>query len=53
MVVRDELNFFLRRGYAVYIMEQVGRSRSGYAAEVDGPQSFSTILSVEEPVYGS
>ena len=39
--------FFLRRGYTVYIMEQVGRSRSGYAAEVDGPQSFSTILSVE------
>jgi pimeloyl-ACP methyl ester carboxylesterase len=39
--------FFLRRGYAVYIMEQVGRSRSGYAAEVDGPQSFPTVLSVE------
>ena len=31
--------YFLRRGYAVYIVEQPGRGRSGYQAEVDGPQA--------------
>src|SRR6266700_1789455 len=30
---------FLRRGYAVYIVEQPGRGRSGYQPDADGPQA--------------
>jgi pimeloyl-ACP methyl ester carboxylesterase len=29
--------FFVRRGYAVYVVDQVGRARSGYLAESYGP----------------
>jgi pimeloyl-ACP methyl ester carboxylesterase len=39
---------FLRRGYAVYIMEQPGRGRSGYQPESDGPQSYPNIKNVED-----
>src|SRR5262249_10379288 len=31
--------FFLRRGYAVYIVEQPGRGRSSYQPDTDGPQA--------------
>src|SRR6266699_1485885 len=30
--------YFARRGYAVYVVDQPGRGRSGYVAEVYGPQ---------------
>jgi pimeloyl-ACP methyl ester carboxylesterase len=39
--------FFLRKGYAVYIVEQPGRGRSGYQAEVDGPQASPVTRNVE------
>src|SRR5437899_4817310 len=38
--------YFLRRGYAVYIADQPGRSRSGYQAEVDGPQAYPNLVNV-------
>jgi len=39
--------YFLRRGYAVYIVDQPGRGRSGYYADVCGVQSVQTISAVE------
>jgi pimeloyl-ACP methyl ester carboxylesterase len=39
---------FLRQGYAVYIVEQPGRGRSGYVAEPDGPQTVPNVLEVED-----
>jgi len=39
--------FFLRRGYAVYIVEQPGRGRSGYLAATDGPQSTPNLEAVQ------
>src|SRR5205809_6865298 len=39
--------YFLRRGYAVYIADQPGRSRSGYQAEVDGPQAYPNLVNVQ------
>jgi pimeloyl-ACP methyl ester carboxylesterase len=39
--------YFVRRGFAVYIMEQPGRSRSGYVAAIDGPQAAPTVESIE------
>jgi pimeloyl-ACP methyl ester carboxylesterase len=39
--------YFLRHGYAVYIIEQPGRGRSGYQADADGPQAAPDLLSVE------
>jgi pimeloyl-ACP methyl ester carboxylesterase len=40
--------YFLRHGYAVYIVEQPGRGRSGYQPEGDGPQSYPNIKNVED-----
>ena len=40
--------YFLRHGYAVYIIEQPGRGRSGYEANSDGPQAEPDVLSVED-----
>src|SRR5262245_28380292 len=31
--------FFLRQGYAVYVVDQPGRARSGYQPDLDGPQA--------------
>jgi pimeloyl-ACP methyl ester carboxylesterase len=33
--------YFARRGYAVYVVDQPGRGRSGYVAEVYGPQRLA------------
>ena len=33
--------YFARRGYAVYVVDQVGRGRSGYVAEAYGPQRLA------------
>jgi len=38
---------FLRRGYAVYIVEQPGRGRSGYVGATDGPQAAPNVQAVE------
>jgi pimeloyl-ACP methyl ester carboxylesterase len=40
--------FFLQRGYAVYIVEQPGRGRSGYQPDVNGPQAYPNVKSVED-----
>src|SRR6202162_4547443 len=40
--------FFLRRGYAVYIVEQPGRGRSGYQPDTDGTQAYPQVLSVQQ-----
>lgn len=39
--------YFLRRGYAVYIVDQPGRGRSGYYTDVCGAQSVQHISAVE------
>src|SRR5882762_10809983 len=33
--------YFARRGYAVYVVDQPGRGRSGYLTEAYGPQSLA------------
>jgi len=33
--------YFARRGYAVYVVDQPGRGRSGYLAEAYGPQTLA------------
>jgi pimeloyl-ACP methyl ester carboxylesterase len=40
--------FFLRRGYAVYVVEQPGRARSSYEPATDGPQAYPQVLSVQQ-----
>ncbi len=39
---------FLRRGYAVYIVEQPGRGRSSYQPDTDGTQAYPQVLRVQE-----
>jgi pimeloyl-ACP methyl ester carboxylesterase len=39
---------FLRRGYAVYIVEQPGRARSAYQPDTDGPQAYPQLMSVQQ-----
>jgi pimeloyl-ACP methyl ester carboxylesterase len=39
---------FLRRGYAVYIVEQPGRGRSSYQPDADGTQAYPQVLRVQE-----
>jgi hypothetical protein len=39
--------YFLAKGYAVYIMDQVGRGRSPYVDAVYGPRSMRSPKSVE------
>ena len=39
--------YFLSKGYAVYIMDQVGRGRSPYVEAVYGPKSMRSPKSVE------
>jgi len=34
--------FFLRKGYTVYVVDQVGRGRSGYQSDIYGPAPGST-----------
>ena len=35
--------FFLRRGYAVYVVDQPGRARSGYQPDLNGPQALPSL----------
>jgi hypothetical protein len=39
--------YFLAKGYAIYIMDQVGRGRSPYVEAVYGPQSIRAPKSIE------
>jgi len=40
--------YFLSRGFAVYIVEQPGRGRSGYQSDADGPQVYPNVKNVED-----
>ena len=35
--------YFLRPGYAVYVIDQPGRARAGYDADSEGPQAFPDL----------
>jgi len=39
---------FLRRGYAVYIVEQPGRGRSSHQPDTDGTQAYPEVLRVQQ-----
>ncbi len=39
---------FLRRGYAVYIVEQPGRGRSSHQPDTDGTQAYPQVLRVQQ-----
>ena len=41
-------DFFLSRGYAVYIIDQPGRARSAYHPDVYGSTNRSTVLTIEQ-----
>lgn len=40
--------FFLRRGYAVYVVDQAGRGRSAYANNLYGPQTMTNLDFVQQ-----
>ena len=40
--------FFLRHGYAVYVVDQAGRGRSSYSSELYGPQMMPSLDSVQK-----
>ncbi|MGH6770810.1 MAG: alpha/beta hydrolase [Xanthobacteraceae bacterium] len=40
--------YFARRGYAVYVVDQPGRGRSAYVADVYGPPRFANVESAEQ-----
>jgi len=40
--------YFLRRGFAVYVVDQVARGRAAYAAPVYGPVNAAKLLRVQE-----
>jgi pimeloyl-ACP methyl ester carboxylesterase len=39
--------YFLRRGYAVYVIDQPGRARASYQSAIDGPQRGPDLLDTE------
>ena len=40
--------YFLRRGYAVYMVEQPGRARSSYQPDTEGLQAYPQLLNVQQ-----
>jgi pimeloyl-ACP methyl ester carboxylesterase len=40
--------YFLRQGYAVYVIDQPGRARSGYEADSEGPQASPDLAGTEQ-----
>jgi pimeloyl-ACP methyl ester carboxylesterase len=40
--------YFLRQGYAVYVIDQPGRARAGYDADSQGPQAFPDLAATEQ-----
>jgi pimeloyl-ACP methyl ester carboxylesterase len=40
--------YFLRQGYAVYVIDQPGRARAGYDADSEGPQAFPDLTATEQ-----
>jgi pimeloyl-ACP methyl ester carboxylesterase len=40
--------YFLRQGYPVYVVDQPGRARASYSADLQGPQAFPDLDSTEQ-----
>ena len=40
--------YFLRQGYAVYVVDQPGRARSSYQAELSGPQQTPDLANTQK-----
>jgi len=40
--------YFLRQGYAVYVIDQPGRARAGYDADSEGVQAFPDLTATEQ-----
>ena len=40
--------YFLRQGYAVYVIDQPGRARAGYDADSQGPQAAPDLAATEQ-----
>jgi pimeloyl-ACP methyl ester carboxylesterase len=40
--------FFLRRGYAVYVVDQPGRARSSYQSDLNGPQATPDLNNTQK-----
>jgi pimeloyl-ACP methyl ester carboxylesterase len=40
--------YFLRQGYAVYVVDQPGRSRASYSADAEGPQAFPDLTGTQQ-----
>jgi pimeloyl-ACP methyl ester carboxylesterase len=40
--------FFLRRGYAVYVVDQPGRARSSYQPDLNGPQALPNLENTQQ-----
>ena len=40
--------YFLRQGYAVYVVDQPGRSRASYNADAEGVQAFPDLQATEQ-----
>jgi pimeloyl-ACP methyl ester carboxylesterase len=40
--------FFLRQGYAVYVVDQAGRGRAAYVPEVYGPSTKTTVETIQQ-----
>jgi pimeloyl-ACP methyl ester carboxylesterase len=40
--------YFLRQGYAVYVVDQPGRGRASYDADIEGPQAFPDLNATEQ-----
>jgi pimeloyl-ACP methyl ester carboxylesterase len=40
--------YFLRQGYAVYVVDQPGRARASYSAAVEGEQAFPDLKATQE-----
>ena len=40
--------YFLRQGYAVYVIDQPGRARASYNADIEGPQGFPDLDATQQ-----
>src|SRR6202045_4399507 len=44
--------YFVRRGFAVYVVDQTARGRSAYNAEADGPLTMAPVETIERQFTG-
>jgi pimeloyl-ACP methyl ester carboxylesterase len=40
--------YFLRQGYAVYVVDQPGRARASYQADIEGPQAGPDLVATQQ-----